>query len=295
MVDELFNWGNETLEQRRLREKFEFELLMEAAAKSSSTSASAVGGSSALGKYSKYSMYFAGNGSNFVVDTGEDDLFDITDGLTLSAWVKPDTIIPSTDIGIIDKLTSNPTNGGYAIYHDNVAGTTGHWSCRIRKSGGSLATVSSPQITSTDWTHVCGVFDGGVGNSGDLILYINGINVDNTSTAPDETINTNSSDLVIGAETTGGADSFLGNIDDPSVFNIAFTGPQVLELFNQGGPGKPGDLSTHSAAANGVGWWKFDDATFGGGSWTIINEFNPGVGDGTSLNITENDRHEDTP
>jgi hypothetical protein len=33
-----------------------------------------------------------------------------------------------------------------------------------------------------------------------------------------------------------------------------------------------------------------EDATFGGGSWTLPNAFNPGVGDIVSSGLTESDR-----
>ena len=110
----------------------------------------------------------------------------------------------------------------------------------------------------------------------------------------------NNADLVIAARSPGGGSDFGGFLDELAVYATALTAVQIAAIYNQGGAGKPGDLSLLPSYASIRGWWRMgEDAIFsnpgGAGEWTIPNVANPGVNDGLGDGVLESWRRTDVP
>ena len=233
-----------------------------------------------------YSMYFDGELVDKSVTVAADPSFDIITNLTISAWVKPDaTGAPAgKEPTVIDKATST-WEKGYSLYQDNAA--PGLW--RFTIGNGTKFTAQAP-VPNTDWQHLVGTYDP---DTGDQILYLNGLQVDTVNTGGGSFTNAGSSDFTIGAGHDTGTDEFVGFIDEVAVWNATLTPGEILDIWNSG---CPNDLLTHSPTVGRVGCWRMgEDATFLAGNWTFPNLFNPGVGDGVSFQMIETDRRTEVP
>jgi len=237
-----------------------------------------------------YSMFFDGDDAS--MHTTSDPapiIFDLTNSVTVSAWVKPTVLVGNND-GIVDYLTSTEARG-YGIVHSSLAG--GKWRAWIGTEGvgGDVKINRSVNLILNTWQHVLITYDS---VTGDLLLYLNATPGAATSAGAGQTIRPHfaGEPLLIGAATDTPNKEFNGYINEVSIFSNAFTQAEVDEIYNGG---KPGDLNYHSAVSNGVAWWRMgEDATFGGGAWTIPNQYNS-QGTVTSVGMTETDRSTDVP
>lgn len=237
-----------------------------------------------------YSMFFDGDDAS--MHTTSDPapiIFDLTDSVTVSAWVKPTVLVGNND-GIVDYLTSSDARG-YGIVHSSLAG--GKWRAWIgtEGGGGDVKINASVNLILNTWQHVLITYDS---VTGDLVLYLNATPQPAVSAGAGQTIRPHNAGepLLIGAATDTPNKEFNGYINEASIFSNAFTQAEVDEIYNGG---KPGDLNYHSAVSNGVAWWRMgEDATFGGGTWTIPNQYNS-QGTITSVGMTETDRSTDVP
>lgn len=142
-----------------------------------------------------------------------DDAFNVTGALTLSAFVKG----ASPDGRIIDRITP----GGVDGYLLDVFG--GH----LRMIIGSRTVVSTAALSSpSTYTHVVGVFTGGTSPA--IRLYVDGLRVDE-ATVESGAIPSNSLALRIGADQSGN-NRFSGQIDEPMVFARALDDQEILTL-----------------------------------------------------------------
>lgn len=138
---------------------------------------------------------------------------DITDELTLEAWVKPFDV--SANQAIIAK------DGAYALKINNAAKLTfSKW------TGASLgSSTSTTAIASDVWTHVAITYDGA-----NVRFYLNG-SLDLT-TAVTGAIDTNSNDVLIGA-LTAATENFDGYIDSAKIYSGTIkTDAEILENYN---------------------------------------------------------------
>jgi hypothetical protein len=230
--------------------------------------------------FSTFSMYFDnGTAGNSVVVGGGGSL-NITDNLSISVWVKPDsTLAPGGPYGIIDKAPGSG-NSGYSITHHTGDG----WRFTV---GNGASTVANFVVPNTDWQHLVGTYDSGTGN---VLLYHNGLLVDTKNTGGGALTNSGN-DLSIGAGHTSGTSEFAGFIDEAAIWNTTLSVVEIQAIYNLG---CPDDLA--SKYVGEVGWWRMgEDATFLGGTWTIPNMFNPGTNDGTSTTLPETDRRTVVP
>ena len=166
----------------------------------------------------------------------------VTDDVSYSAWVKPNTVAP---MGIITR--GDNFGGQMDRYINLLAQASGKFIFDIRGNGsGSTITVSitGNTIYSTGaWYHIVCVRDKG----NNLYLYVNGI-----SDAPPVADNagniekpgfSGSRPLSIGAQNVGSAigNYFTGAIDDVRIYKSALSQAQIQQLYAEG-------LSSHSLA-----------------------------------------------
>jgi hypothetical protein len=112
-------------------------------------------------------FYF--NGLNSVVYNRDENRFKLTDGLTLSCWVK-----------LLSKPEHSNSPGAQIVFRGDdrpgldpyrLSVTTGlQWQFGIEDEANRDCTITCPAVVG-EWTHLCGTWDGA---SGKICLYVNG-------------------------------------------------------------------------------------------------------------------------
>jgi hypothetical protein len=152
------------------------------------------------GKFGR-ALYF--DGTNDVVNVPDGPALRLSTGMTLEAWVKPDsatnwrTIIFKEAMGV-----------GYSLYSN---ADTDNASAHIGTTGGELMVNGTEALDPNGWTHLAATFDGHI-----LRLYANGVQVG--SKATDETMLHGEGPLTFGANNIWG-EHFKGSIDEIRIYN----------------------------------------------------------------------------
>lgn len=179
------------------------------------------------------------DGTDDRVNAGSSPVFDITDALTLEAWVKVDPTQPANYPRIIDKFDVVEQEG----YNLIVNG--GHLFMEIIDVGGYSYSVYGSSIDDGNWHHVAGTFSGD-----ELRIYLDGT-LDDSWSFGLSAIQTGSNELGIGNNYDG--QSWLplvGSIDEVRVWNVARSDAQILACMNSPLAGNEPGL---------VGYWRFDE------------------------------------
>jgi hypothetical protein len=166
---------------------------------------------------------FDGNGD--YVDCGNDSSLNLTNSLSISAWLNLDNAepvmlickgnVPAYQSGGAYTMLCVPSNGTLSFYVRNSSNT-----------GYGFATLG---ILLNQWTHVVGTF-----SDGNIIVYKDGVFIESTGLGT-PTIHSNNEPLGIGAEGDGGT-AFNGRIDDVRIYNGALSESEARELTDFGMP-----------------------------------------------------------
>lgn len=162
----------------------------------------------------KYGGAFEFDGSNDYIDCGNDVSFDITDEITIEAWIKP--------------------NGGYSIgdgngwvvgkdkmYRMGMYGASGKSFLYINSGAGGVFSVKD--TWNDEWYHIVGTYNKDAG-SNQLNMYINGIL--NNSATYSTAISTDVSAVRVGTHLT--SEYFNGSIDEVRIYNRSLSADEVL-------------------------------------------------------------------
>jgi len=154
------------------------------------------------------------NGVSDYVEVADDDSLDITGSeITLSAWIKPDSL---ANANIVRKRQSD--DGYYLIIYG------GKIRLAINDVGWNYGGYAPP--STGQWYHVVGVYDGSSRK-----VYVDSILRDTQSQSGN--IVSNDVPLRIGTK-NGSFESFGGTIDDVRIYDRALTEPEVLHLYQTG-------------------------------------------------------------
>jgi hypothetical protein len=209
-------------------------------------------------KFSNYSMDFDGVGDK--VDVAYNSSLDVASGNhSISFWIKT--------------TTSSTT-----VLTEKAATELAVWflSSKIYWAGAN-AFSSATTINDGNWKHICLVADGSAS-----YIYING---SLSATGGNKIVaSTNVTAFVYGARSNGSF-AYNGKLDELAIFNTALSSVNVTAIYNSG---TPADLTSLSP----VSWWRIEKATFST-NWTVPDE--TGSNDGTSANMTIEDRTGDAP
>lgn len=143
------------------------------------------------------------------------------------------------------------------------------------------------------WHHCVVTYDGS-GSSAGVRFYHDGVLslVGSYTTVANALVGTLSN--VTAAQISGRngtTNNFQGNINNIAVWNRVLTGSEITEVYNLG---MPGDLDSHSAVANLVGWWVcYDEADV-----TLFPQFtdrSASANDGTGINMSLTQINIDVP
>ena len=196
-------------------------------------------------------LHLDGN-SSFVEIADSDALNDISQQVTVTAWIKP-TDFPNKLTAIIykgDQQTLNINNQSYGLWLQED-GEIRFTSSPRSKEGRTMLSAPGAVGLST-WHHIAGVIDG---NKNVIKLFIDGTEVANRDFGRGGFYKSQYP-LRIGALHEKGMDyaTFDGQIDEIRIWNIARTETEIREGMNTKLKGDEPGL---------VGYWTFDEETEG--------------------------------
>lgn len=172
------------------------------------------------------------DGTNDYVDLGSAASLDNLSAMTLSAWIRPDSMGENSKGRIFDK-TSDPTPGSGWIL--NIADNESSYQLGFvvdysvtdiarRTTGGAI----SPNV----WQHVAVTWDGST-TATNIKMYINGVEASYqvATDASGSRVTDAAQSLLIG-ETTAQTRAFDGNIDEARIYNRVLTEAEIKSLYN---------------------------------------------------------------
>ncbi len=188
------------------------------------------------------------DGTDDYLDCGTDNSLNPSTTITLSAWVKPDSLADYQYI--INRCQTH--NGAYRfeIAQDVLYVAFGNNTTHIDAEGNHNMIVGN-------WYHIVATYNGST-----IKLYVNNIEIASTSGAITMYQDTGVSTLIGSPNSLGGGLFFDGDISQVGIWNSALTADEVSSLYNHG---LPIDLTTDQAAyessSNLVGYWRMGSGT----------------------------------
>ena len=159
-----------------------------------------------------------GDGDYFEV--ADSASLDINKAITLSAWINPSKIEGWKRIVAKSHSSNEAPYTMYGLMFDNNK----HLRMEIASKGVQKKVNGVTEIPLNSWTHVAGVYDGGV-----MTIYVNGY-LDNYIYNPSGVIDTNNIPLSIGSSNYG-SDYFSGMIDEIRIYNKAFGASDIRQIY----------------------------------------------------------------
>jgi hypothetical protein len=159
------------------------------------------------------------DGVNDRVNVADSNLLDLTNGMTLMAWVRPSSIQGWTTV----VLKERPNGLAYALYASDDTGKppAGY----VNLGGGDESVTEPPALALNRWVHLATTFDGS-----NLRLYVNGALMRTRSTAG--SIVTSGRALRIGGNEIWG-EYFRGLIDEVRVYGRALSQAELEADLNR--------------------------------------------------------------
>jgi MSHA biogenesis protein MshQ len=199
------------------------------------------------------------DGSSTYVAVPDNNLLDISNNLTLSAWVYP---TKEKQQVIISKARRSSGINNYQLSLGSAKRLL------FQYNSGGVAKAAEPDANSltvplNEWSHVAVTY-----TDGKQEFYINGIKVGESNNTG--TLDMNDADLDIGAERLYdgldfGAFYFEGNIDEVRVYNGALTSDQVFVVANERHP-----CGTQILAP--ILEYRFDECSFTGETGDVFDQ-----------------------
>lgn len=151
---------------------------------------------------------------------------DLTAGMTLQAWVRPDAMEGWETLMLKERGAGD---FAYALYaHDggSLPGGAPVPSGNVRAGGTHQTLRGTTQLPAGVWTHVATTYDGVTQR-----LYINGVQV--ASRAQSGPIAVSAGVLRIGGNASFDGEFFHGAVDEVRIFNRALTAAEIQAVMNQ--------------------------------------------------------------
>lgn len=197
------------------------------------------------------------DGASGYVEVPHDNSLNITEGLTISAWIYLESYTQWASVvtkgGFFAFPDGDPQDNNYTLHQSGPfnGGTLG----KLRFTGGALFPFGLPEsntvIPINEWHHVAVTFDGTT-----VKFYLDGI--------PDGELDIigplipNTNDLRIGVDIPGDDEFWDGKLDEVKIWEEALSHSQIITSMHG---------SATPRARSLVGYWRFDE-----GSGTIAND-----------------------
>jgi hypothetical protein len=184
-----------------------------------------------------FALHF--DGVDDYVDVPDSAVLDVTQTLTLEAWIRFET-----------GGTDNPRiiSKGWEImdgWELSMWGTGQNRKFELSIGPTLLDLFSNTELSANTWYHVAASYDGMVAK-----LYINGN--EDSSASVSGSVMTNNSNLNIGHNSGNNSDKYQGLIDEVRVWNVARTGNEIRqEMLRELSGTEPGL----------VGYWRFNEGS----------------------------------
>ena len=165
------------------------------------------------GRVGKFNSSINLDGTSDYISISDANALDLTDNLTLSAWVKRGST------GSTQYILNKGTNA-YALYFDSSN------TINLAMQGtGNIVTSTSALTDTSNWHHIAATWNGTTGK-----IYLDGVDVSGSTTS--RTLAANTTALSIGADMTP-ANYLNGKIDEVQLFAYPMTPNQIVMLYNQ--------------------------------------------------------------
>ncbi len=170
----------------------------------------------------KYGKALAFNGTNAYVSVPDSNSLDLTNGMTLEAWVRP-TVNSGWRTAI---MKENGTDLAYGMYARSSSGSTNRPSgwLRINPSSGSSSATSNVALTLNAWNHLALTYDGTI-----MRLYVGG--VQRATKTVSGNMFTSTGPLKFGGNALWG-EYFAGQMDEIRIYNRALSGSEIQTDMN---------------------------------------------------------------
>jgi hypothetical protein len=213
------------------------------------------------------------NGSSQYAIVTDNASLDITNNITLSAWIKPSKVGTQ---GVIKKTLGSAAGNGYEL----SLATTGYVFTRFGGAANRLDSVTPYPTDGNTWMHIAATYDGT-----NIRMYINGI--ENSSRPYSLPIVANTTNLGIGVDPTP-QNYYQGVLDDLRIYNRPLSAAEIYLLYSNNIGGCVDLTSQASTASTGEKpmskvwsyagkWWSVFPISTGtwiwrldGKSWTPI-------------------------
>ncbi|MCA9389910.1 DUF2341 domain-containing protein [candidate division WWE3 bacterium] len=178
------------------------------------------------GETGKFNSSLAFDGTDDAVNLGTNDILQLTETMSVSAWVKSGGDYTSTQGIVANYEDLTPDQGSFAL---EFGRTDNKFS--FLNNAGTVSLTSNRSISDTNWHHVV-VTRSGTTGSWDLAIYIDGI-LDNSTTASANP-QVGSYTVSIGSYLDINTFYYNGQIDDVRLYNYALSGDQIKNIMNNG-------------------------------------------------------------
>ncbi len=169
------------------------------------------------------------DGSDDYVSIGDTALLDITDDMSVSVWVKMDTL---REQSFVSKWNGPSNNASWSFTTDWAS--FDEFYLAIDEDGNPAGTYyvisTNANLETGTWYYLTAVWNGT-----NIMLYKNGMQLSTTTSgSPPSAIFSGAANLNIGAANAGSAALFDGQVDDVKIFNYPLTVDQIKTAMNSG-------------------------------------------------------------
>ena len=186
-------------------------------------------------------------GANRYILVNSDSTLNLTNALTMSAWIYLNANSPSWQ-SIFCKGETSSMNSPYALLIRNY---------KVTFLPNRTECYSSMSVPTDEWVHVAVVWDGNT-----IKYYINAVR-DSYEDTYINALNVVDNDLVIAKDAPGATEWFNGNLDDMRLYNRALSDYEITQLYHRGDPNIPQNV-TISVTNNQINlfWDEVNGATY---------------------------------
>ncbi len=171
------------------------------------------------------------DGSNDYIDCSTDTDYDMTEAISIEAWAKTDgTPTGIQSITSKDLSTSQRSYNLFGIHSDNSNKPMGRIIVEDGGNGVDLDVDATTDTRDGEWHHYVLTY---ATDTGDAILYIDGVEEDRTTDSSKRQIQVSNANFNIGRRTTGDR-WFDGMIDEVCLWNRSLSPKEVYDHYTDG-------------------------------------------------------------